>query len=214
MPRLVSYCAILTVTQWETCRCARSSDLAVEEYLKKTMQKWIFPKSKTSFMVVEAQAGNRYNFHVHEYHIKICGLCTILIAADGAGQKLTSDQTLHLKHLQIHKNPWDFMLWRSPQSLDQLWRSLGWSSPVTRPLNVGSYKLQENADCIFYSWKWQVLEDIKKKTQKNTKWNWQLLCCHSYWVKTSRGTGAVQRPHGHRTISSFLWVSIQSQVPK
>lgn len=74
MPRLVSYCAILTVTQWETRRCARSSDLAVEEYLKKTMQKWIFPKSKTSFMVVEAQAGNRYNFHVHEYHIKICGL--------------------------------------------------------------------------------------------------------------------------------------------
>lgn len=126
-------------------------------------------------MVIEAQAGNRYNFHVHEYHIKICGLCTILIAADGAGQKLTSDQTLHLKHLQIHKNPWDFMLWRSPQSLDQLWRSLGWSSPVTRPLNVGSYKLQENADCIFYSWKWQVLEEIKKKPKKTP--NGTDSCC-------------------------------------
>lgn len=39
---------------------------------------------------------------------KLVGFCTILTAAaDEAEQKLTSDQTLHLKlkQLQIHKNP-------------------------------------------------------------------------------------------------------------
>lgn len=58
-------------------------------------------------------------------------------------QKLTSDQTLHPKlELQIHKDPWDFMLWSSPP---EPWISsgeaFGWSALVARPVNMASYKL-------------------------------------------------------------------------
>lgn len=86
------------------------------------------------------------------------------------------DRTNSPPQAQALANPQELLkfhaLEKSPRAMDQLWRSLGWSSLVTSPLNTNSYKLHENVYCIFCSWKCQVLEEVLKKNQENPKWNW------------------------------------------
>lgn len=180
------------------------------------MQKWICPKSTTSLRIAEAQAGDRYLSHVHEYHANICGLLYSFHSFCRWSWTEAHFRSNSAPQAQALANPQEALRFhaaeKSTKAMDQLWRSLTWSPQETQPLNMGSYTLQENIDCIFCSWKWQVLEKVLKK---NPKPNGTDTCCVAIPTEWRYpGALVLSREHlGTRPIVHSSWSKYKVRCP-